>query len=123
MKKFLSVIILLVALMNIGYAQKMRKSEGSRKKTITVKTKIYCDHCSKCESCQARIENKILELKGIRSVELNIKKELITVIYNPKFAKPDLIRKQIASAGFDADDILATQEQINGLDRCCLKRD
>jgi periplasmic mercuric ion binding protein len=123
MKKHLSTIILLITLTNTGYAQKMRKPENTRKQTITIKTKIYCDHCSKCESCQARIENKILELKGIRSVELDIRKELITVIYNSKFAKPDMIRKQIASAGFDADDVAATQEQINELDRCCLKKD
>jgi copper chaperone CopZ len=97
------------------------KKHKSTKKTISIKTKIFCDHCVKCESCKARVENKVYELKGIRSVEMNPKSETILVIYNPKFITAQKIKEQVASTGYDADDVKATQEQINGLDDCCKK--
>jgi periplasmic mercuric ion binding protein len=123
MKFTLSLIVLILVSSITLFAQKNYKSEGSRKKTITIKTKVYCDHCNKCETCKSRIEEKIFQLKGIRSVEMNTVKQTIKVIYNPKFAKPQLIKEQIAAAGYDADDVIATKEQIAGLDDCCLKKD
>ena len=51
--------------------------------STTLKTKIYCDHCSKCESCKARIEKKVLALSGVKSITLDVANERIKVSYNP----------------------------------------
>lgn len=122
MKYLIALLLLITVNVQLLTAQKTRKSEGSRKKTLTIKTKIYCDHCVKCESCKARVESKVYELKGIRTVEMDSKKETIMVIYNPKFATPQQIREQVASTGYDADDVKATKEQVASLDGCCQKQ-
>ena len=103
------------------FAQSNKKQKSS-KKTIVIKTKIYCDHCVKCESCKARVESKVYELKGIRSIDMNPKDETIKVIFNSKFMNAQKIKEQIASAGYDADEVKATAEQIAGLDGCCKKQ-
>lgn len=92
------------------------------KKTMIIQTKIYCDHCAKCESCKARIENTVYALKGIRMVELNPKNMTIKVIYKSTVLTEDRIRQQVASAGFDADNVKASAEQLAALDDCCQKR-
>jgi periplasmic mercuric ion binding protein len=93
-----------------------------KNKKVTISTSIYCDHCSRCESCKTRVENKVYELGGIKQVSLNPGEQTITVVFNPKKITIDKIRQQIASAGYDADDVKATAEQVNGLDDCCKKQ-
>lgn len=115
-----TIAILLMSTISL-FAQENKKHK-SNKKTITIKTKIFCDHCVKCESCKARVENKVYELKGIRSVEMIPKNETIHVIFNPKFVTAQKIKEQVASTGYDADEVKATKEQIAGLDDCCQKR-
>lgn len=96
-------------------------SAQSKKKEILIKTKVYCDHCVKCESCKSRVENKVYELKGVRFVDMNPKNETIKVVYNPKTLSEQKIKEQINLTGYDADELKASQAQIAGLDDCCRK--
>lgn len=97
------------------YAQKPKTD------TLTVKTNINCDHCAKCESCQARIEHDLVFTTGVKSASLNVKEEHITIIYYTSLTNPDKIRKAINKAGYDADDQQAPPEAVRKLDGCCKK--
>ena len=48
---------------------------------VVIKTKIYCDHCKVCESCEPRIVTAVEELQGVISATLDVEKEEITVWY------------------------------------------
>lgn len=87
--------------------------------TAEIKTKINCDHCSKCESCSARLEKALYELKGIKRVDIDDKMMTIKVAYNKEKASIGDIRNTIAASGYDADDVKAPAEALAGLDACC----
>lgn len=114
MSRFYITILLAVLGMNAFAAKTNRKK-------CTVKTKIYCDHCVKCESCKSRIEDKVYALKGVKLVDVDPEKETILIVYNPRLVNENAIRQQILLSGYDADDLKATEAQVAGLDACCHK--
>jgi periplasmic mercuric ion binding protein len=116
MKKSIVSLVILIMTLSVNVTAQ------SKSKKVVIKTKVYCDHCTKCESCKARVENKVFDLKGIKQVDMNAASQTITVVYNAKKVSLDQIKKQIATTGYDADDVQATTEQVAGLDDCCKKQ-
>ena len=115
MKSILSSILITVALFIFS-----NNSTAQTSNTVAIiNTKIYCDHCSKCESCKLRIEKSVKNLKGVKSVTLDVPNSRIKVSYNPLETKIKNIRDQINKAGYDADDQKATAEYVEQLDGCC----
>lgn len=113
MKHVLTIISLCFAF-NAAIAQ------GNKTETITIKTQIYCDHCLRCETCGANINETLRGLaKGIKKVKVNPANNTITVVYNATKSTPDKIRAAIAASGYDADTIKATTEGYAKLDGCC----
>lgn len=93
---------------------------AEKKATLTVKTSIACDHCLQCSSCGQNINDKIRDTeKGIRKVKVDPKANTITVTYSSDKTNPEQIKKAIAAAGFDADEVKATAEAYEKLDSCC----
>lgn len=114
MKKiFLTAIILLSV--SIGFAQ------APKFDTVIVKTKIYCDHCSQCETCQSHIEKELAFEKGIKLSTVNPQNQTITVVYNSKKITVEKIKQAIAKTGYDADDVKAGSSDVGKLDGCCRK--
>lgn len=115
MKSILSSILITVALFILS-----NNSTAQTSNTVAIiNTKIYCDHCSKCESCKLRIEKTVKKLKGVKSVTLDVPNSRIKVSYNPLETKIKNIRDQINKAGYDADEQKATAEYVEQLDGCC----
>lgn len=113
MKNILTVFILTFA---FGVSQ----AQDNKTETITIKTKIYCDHCVRCESCGANINETVRgNAKGVKKVKINPADNTITVIYNPAKTTPDNIRAAISASGYDADNIKASAEGYAKLDGCC----
>ena len=111
--RFVTTCILLMLLAVFTHA------EGPKK--VTVKTNIYCDHCSACETCGFLFLNTLAFENGIKKVELNEKEMLVTVLYNPKKTTPEKIRTAISKLGYDADDVPADKAAYERLDGCCKK--
>ena len=115
MKKYLLLtIVMLVA--QFAFAQKAKND------TIVIQTKIYCDHCKECSSCQPRIEHELRFQKGVKLSWVDVKKQTITVIYNNEKTNPEAIKNAIANSGFDADDVTASPKAVAKLDGCCQKQ-
>ncbi|MBK8413168.1 MAG: heavy-metal-associated domain-containing protein [Bacteroidetes bacterium] len=53
------------------------------------------------------IEKALINEKGVRFVELDIKTKKAKVIYNPKKVTPEQLRIVITKVGYDADEIPA----------------
>lgn len=104
--------MLLTGLSTSGFTQ-------NKIRTISIKTRIHCDHCKQCESCGGRLEKALYEEKGVKRVDVDEKKMEIKVVYNNEKITVDKIRETIAANGYDADDKKASAEAIARLDDCC----
>jgi copper chaperone CopZ len=114
MKKLLFLSLFLFGFMAVVSAQKPPKSE-----TLTIKTRIYCDHCLKCGSCAGKMNLALRKYPGVKKININPEANTITVVYNPKKTNPEKIRKSISDAGFDADEVKANPTAVEALDECC----
>jgi len=83
--------------------------------TIKIKTS------SQCDMCKETIEKQMAFEKGVKSAILDVESSVLTVEYNPKKTNPDLIRKAVAAAGYDADDVPAEPTAYDNLHECCKK--
>lgn len=113
MKKIFVLATFLLSFSTLAIAQSS--------KDIIIKTKIYCDHCRKCESCGGRLEDVLFKQKGVRKVFVDDKKETILISYNPTKVTPNELRTLISRNGYDADGEKATAESYAKLDDCCKK--
>ncbi|MBU0461289.1 MAG: cation transporter [Nanoarchaeota archaeon] len=53
-----------------------------------------------CESCEVLIKEVLMELKGVRSVDVSKKEGMVTVEYDEKAVKPEEFRKKIRAQGY-----------------------
>lgn len=91
--------------------------------TSEIKTKIYCSHCTQCETCGMRFDSELYKLKGLKSYSIDPLTNIIKVSYNPKKVTLDRIKQCISECGYDADNIPATEKGLNSLDGCCRKQE
>lgn len=117
MKKYLKIGLFAFAVFFIG-------NKAIAQKTITneIKTKIYCSHCTQCETCGLRFDNELYKLSGLKSFTLVVASNIIKVSYNPQKITLAKIKETIANCGYDADDIKATEVGLNSLDGCCKEK-
>src|SRR4051812_40819331 len=86
---------------------------GGEKKSIVIKTQIYCDHCLQCSSCKGNISKSIRKNnEGIKKVNIEPAKNTITVVYDDAKAKPEKIKEAVLAAGFHADDQSPSAEAV-----------
>tara|TARA_R110002050_G_C8962575_1_gene514666 strand:- start:13617 stop:13961 length:345 start_codon:yes stop_codon:yes gene_type:complete len=84
---------------------------------VTIKIKTS----SQCEMCKETIEKKMAFEKGVKSAVLDVESSVLTVVYNPKKTNPDLIKKAVNMAGYDADEMPADPKSYDKLHSCCKK--
>lgn len=88
----------------------------TKKKTIVIKTESI-----QCGMCKERIEESLIQEKGIKSVTVDLDKKETTVVFNPKKTSPEAIKKMISAVGYDADGVAAESGAYNDLPMCCQK--
>ena len=74
-----------------------------------------------CGMCETTIKKVLSPLEAIVSVEVDIQKQLIYVVYSKLSTTPKAIRTAIAQSGYDADSIQANSVAYNNLPACCKK--
>ncbi len=114
MKKFLLVVAALFFVVFTSQAQS-KNNNSNKPETIQIKTSAVCNMCKKT------IEKDLAFEKGVKSAELNVATQMLTVSYFPKKTNPDKIRKAVSKTGYDADNVQAEAKSYEKLDECCKK--
>ena len=74
-----------------------------------------------CEECKTRIETYLKRYDGITYVLVNWRRKETTVKYITDRINIEEIKTAIANAGYDADDIPATEDAYKRLPKTCKK--
>lgn len=90
-------------------------AEKTKAEVVTIKTSAICG------SCKKRIEKVLLATPGVEEAILNLNNKKVKVKYNGAKITADGIRKVIANAGYDADDVKKNEQAFNSLPACCQK--
>ena len=85
--------------------------------TIKIKTS------SQCNDCKERIEEALAFERGVKSSDLEVETQIVTVTYKTAKTTPEKIRKAISKVGYDADDVPADEKAYKKLPACCKKPD
>jgi periplasmic mercuric ion binding protein len=110
----LVVLFIVVFGLNSSVAQKQKTNQKA-----VIQTKITCDHCKECETCGKLFQEKLLEIEGVKMIELDAEKMTITVFYTTKKTNLETIKTAISKLGYDADEIKADPKGYENLDGCC----
>lgn len=73
-----------------------------------------------CEMCKRRIEKAAFSVKGVKSAEWDIDDHMLHLILNEEKASLLDVKKALAKAGHDTDEVKATEEQYQTLHGCCM---
>jgi mercuric ion binding protein len=107
MKTIKSITIILISFFII------QSSFGQR--TVKKQTiKVY----GECGQCKKKIEKSAMSA-GAAYASWNEETKLLDVSYNPSVSNPVKIETAIAGAGYDTQDVPATDSAYNKLDKCC----
>ena len=113
MNKVLLIVLLMAS-------AQVALSQTNKVKTIDIKTEISCDHCAQCGSCGQNIFMKVkANTKGVRSIKVDSKKNIVTVKYNSEKTNLEEIEKAITIAGYKANEREPSTEAYEKLDGCC----
>lgn len=90
-------------------------STAGNEKTVTFKSSVNCD------MCKNKIEKDLPLTKGVKSVNVDVKKKEIKVVYNPEKTTVAKLKTAISKIGYDADEVMANQKAHDHLPNCCQK--
>ncbi len=72
-----------------------------------------------CQMCETIIEDTLAETEGVIWADWELETKLLTVKYAPSVISLVEIKQKLASAGYDSDDVRATDEGYEALHACC----
>lgn len=110
MKKLFLVAVISMAFVSTALAQ--------TKASLTAKIKTPT---AQCEACKNRIETYLKRYDGLTFINVNFRKGETQVKYLTDRINIEEIKTAIANAGYDADDVPATEDAYNRLPRTCKK--
>jgi periplasmic mercuric ion binding protein len=93
-------------------------SQAQVKKNKNAKHNIEVN--GNCEMCKKRIEKAAYSVKGVKSAEYHVDDKMLHLIINEEKCSSLDVKKAVAKAGHDTDEVKATDEQYNNLHGCCL---
>ncbi len=92
-------------------------AQTAKKEVVEIKIKTS----AVCNMCKESIEKGLIYEKGIKDVTLDVDSKIATVKYRSDKTTPEIIKKFIASLGYDADEIPADKTAYQKLPSCCKK--
>ena len=72
-----------------------------------------------CLMCSINIEEAVVELKGVKSVEVDLKSQSGKVVYRASLLSLSDIERTINSIGYSVNGHEANKEAYNDLELCC----
>ena len=92
--------------------------ESVQKKSKNAKYNVEVN--GNCEQCKKRIEKAAYSVSGVKSAVWHIDDHMLHLIINEEKTSLKDVKKAVAKAGHDTDDIKATDADYNALHHCCL---
>lgn len=111
MKKLLFSSLIILGFALVGNAQQTKALLTAKIKTPN----------ALCEACKNRIESYLKRYDGVTLVNVNFRKGETQVKYLTDRINIEEIKTAIANTGYDADDVLTTEDAYNRLPRSCKK--
>ena len=99
----------------LGFAFNTHAQSDKKTETIQIKTSAVCD------MCKATLEKAMAYEKGVKSSNLDVKSQMLTVTYRTDKTDAEAIRKAVSQTGYDADKLQAEPRAYERLDDCCKK--
>ena len=109
-KKIFFSIITVIGLSIAGFSQ----TKALVQATIKTPTAL-------CQGCKERIEAYLKRYDGVTEINVNFRKGETKVKYHTDRTDIEQIKTAIANAGYDADDIPATEDMYKRLPKSCKK--
>jgi cation transport ATPase len=72
-----------------------------------------------CDMCQSRIQKAAFSVAGVKSATWSIETHQLNLILNEEKATVLDVKKAVAKAGYDTDEVKATNENYDKLPGCC----
>lgn len=72
-----------------------------------------------CDMCQSRIQKAAFSVQGVKSATWSVETHQLNLILNEEKANLLDIKKAVAKAGYDTDEVKATSESYTKLPGCC----
>jgi periplasmic mercuric ion binding protein len=88
------------------------KASKTESVTISIPTSV-------CGMCKENISSAVEKIEGVISTEINVKKKIAEVKFDPALTSAENIRIAISNAGYDADDVKRNNDAYEKLDECC----
>lgn len=110
MKKIFLALITIISFAAAGFSQ-----------TKAVMSAIIKTPNALCISCKERIETYLKRYDGVLEINVNYRKGETKVKYITDRTDIEQIKTAIANAGYDADDVAASEEAYKRLPKSCKK--
>jgi len=72
-----------------------------------------------CDMCQSRIQKAAFSIAGVKSAIWSVETHKLSLILNEEKATIMDVKKAVAKAGYDTDEVKATSEDYTKLPGCC----
>jgi copper ion binding protein len=72
-----------------------------------------------CDTCVETIKSAVEKVQGVQSVNVDLKKKMAHVNFDPAKTSQEKIEKAIAAAGYDANKIKRDEKAYAKLPMCC----
>jgi copper chaperone CopZ len=72
-----------------------------------------------CDMCQGRIQKAAFSVSGVKSANWSVETHQLNLILNEEKTNLLEVKKAIAKAGYDTDEVKATIENYDKLPVCC----
>ncbi len=112
--KFIIIAFLFAGFASLFTTKTFASLAGGKEKAVILTS-------SQCGECKERIEAALNKLDGIKSHDLNLDNNKLTVVFDPAIITLAQIKTAISNTGYDADEVLANEEAYNQLPKCCQK--
>jgi copper chaperone CopZ len=74
-----------------------------------------------CHMCEERIEHDMSFEKGVKSVDLDLDANVLTIVYKRGKTTEKDLKVALTKIGYDADEMVADQKAHDRLPACCQK--
>ena len=108
MRKLILATVLLLGGFSIQAQEKLNKN-----------AKYEIEVNGNCDMCQSRIQKAAFSIAGVKSATWSIETHKLNLILNEEKATVLDVKKAVAKAGYDTDEVKATNENYDKLPGCC----